>query len=229
MGLGDPSLQHTSHLPSAVNGREMCGTSTVTQKRSRTGCGGPIYVFAKVQCECGKDGEQVPAMSSSALPAVSCGSHFRGTLLGDTGPPLPSRCSTERRSRPCLPSQPGRGGSPRSARHAGLGTLTPSQLGFRLVGLGGRKQLLRKHLRKFGRAEAGREWVGAGQRGCAGLLPSPHGGRSEGAPYSCHRLFSPGREKLSAFCSVQIPLFSHRFLITFFEFEWIFFGRYDRV
>lgn len=108
---------------------------------------------------------------------------------------------------PCLPGQPGRGGS---ARHAGLGTPTPSQLGFRLLGLGGGKQFPRKHLRKFGGAEEGRWWVGAGQRGRAGLLSSPHGGRDGGTPLPATDFSSQ-----IAFCSVQIPLFCRRFLITF--------------
>lgn len=87
----------------------------------------------------------------------------------------------------CLPGHPGLGGSQRSARHAGLGTPTPSQLGFRLVGLGRGKATPEEAPEKVWAcsppAAAGWRGVGAGQpttgvRGPGYLL----GGRGGGAP-----------------------------------------------
>lgn len=180
----------------------------------------------------GKDGGQVPALAFfRAGRAFPC-SHFRGGRPGGTGPPFPSRCPAERRPQPL----PGRGSSPRSAGHAGLGTPTPSQLGFCLVGLAGGRVTSEEAPEEVwacspraAAARRGWERSSPGRPRRDGAAP-PSSGGAAGEPRLLPPIsLSPGRGGLPAFCPVQICFFSPRFLITLLNLNGLFFGRYDRV
>lgn len=171
----------------------------------------------------------VPALSSSALPRVSCGSHFRGTLLGGTGPPLPSRCSTDRRPRP-LPARPARPrGLPalRQARRTGHPHPIPARVSFGWFpwGKATPEGAPEKVWASRGGTMVGWERGSADVKGCS---PPPMGGAA-GEPLFLPPIFLPRVREAVCFLLGPDASFPSSLFNYFFEFEWIFFGTYDRV
>lgn len=192
--------------------------------------------FASSQRYCasaGKDGGQVPALASSALAEVSRAATFGGAGRGGyrAAAPLemPGGAAAPAPVPARLPGQPGRGGSPRSAGHAGLGTPTHSQLGFRLGGLGGGRATPEEAPEKVWacspRAAAGRRGAGAGQPGPgvrgAGAAPRLLGGRGGGTPLPAAEFSLPRAREAARFLPrADLPFLSSLFNYPS-EFEWI--------